>query len=171
VQRLLGIKPIYTYTRYAWLLSFYLTFWTTLAPLVLLLKILLEKSFQSLFANSQRYMSKIARSIFKIWNFHPCFKCFSFDLNKTPLEWNSPLSFQEGFSRYQLEIFWNSIFYIYQLKPNISIWNIPIENLILKFRRVVVRSFCFGLILSPPLALIAKIGDFVSPYTCSSIGK
>jgi hypothetical protein len=28
----------------------------------------------------------------------------------------------------------------------------------------VVRSFCFGLILSPPLALIAKNGDFVSPF-------
>jgi hypothetical protein len=30
---------------------------------------------------------------------------------------------------------------------------------------VVVRSFCFGLILSPPLALIAKNGDFVSPFS------
>jgi hypothetical protein len=30
------------------------------------LQILLGKSFQSLFANSQRYMKKIARSIFKI---------------------------------------------------------------------------------------------------------
>jgi hypothetical protein len=48
------------------LLFFYLTFWTTCAPLVLFLQILLEKSFQSLFANSQRYTNKIARSIFKI---------------------------------------------------------------------------------------------------------
>jgi hypothetical protein len=31
---------------------FYLIFWTTLAPLVLFLQILFEKSFQSLFANS-----------------------------------------------------------------------------------------------------------------------
>jgi hypothetical protein len=30
-----------------------------------------------------------------------------------------------------------------------------------------VRSFCFGLILSPPLALIAKNGDFVSPLVFS----
>jgi hypothetical protein len=29
-------------------------------------------------------MNKIARSIFEI--FSPCFKCFSFDLNKTPPE-------------------------------------------------------------------------------------
>jgi hypothetical protein len=34
---LLGIKPIYSFTRYAWLLSFKLTFWTTLAPHVLFL--------------------------------------------------------------------------------------------------------------------------------------
>jgi hypothetical protein len=48
------------------LLSFILTFWTTLAPLVLFLQILFGKSFQSPFANNQRYMNKIARSIFKI---------------------------------------------------------------------------------------------------------
>jgi hypothetical protein len=36
------------------MLSSYLTFWTTLAPLVLFLQILLEILFQSLFANSQR---------------------------------------------------------------------------------------------------------------------
>ena len=35
---------------------------------------------------------------------------------------------------------------------------------------VVVRSFCFGLILSPPLALIAKNGDFVSPFYFLPIG-
>ena len=53
---------------------------------------------------------------------------------------------------------------IYQLKI-IPIWNISIKN----FRKVVVRSFCFGLILSLPLALIAKNGDFVSPYIFSSL--
>jgi hypothetical protein len=34
--------------------------------------------------------------------------------------------------------------------------NISIES----FKLVVVRSFCFGLNISPPLALIAKNGDF-----------
>jgi hypothetical protein len=48
------------------LLFFYLIFWTTFAPLVLFLQILFGKYFQSVFANSQRYMNKIARSIFKI---------------------------------------------------------------------------------------------------------
>jgi hypothetical protein len=31
-------------------------------------------------------MNKFLRSIFKILNFFPCFKCFSFDLNNTPLD-------------------------------------------------------------------------------------
>jgi hypothetical protein len=62
---LLGIKPIYIFIRYAWIAFFLLTFWTTLAPLVLFVQILLEILFQSL-VNSQRYMSKILRSIFKI---------------------------------------------------------------------------------------------------------
>jgi hypothetical protein len=57
------------------------------------------KSFQGLFANSQRYMNRIARSIFKIWNFLPLFQMlFLWLLNKTPPQWNSPLSVQEGFS-------------------------------------------------------------------------
>jgi hypothetical protein len=45
---LLRIKPIYTFTRYAWIAFFLLTFWTTFAPLVLFLQILLEILFQSL---------------------------------------------------------------------------------------------------------------------------
>jgi hypothetical protein len=63
---LLGIEPIYTFIRYAWIAFFLLMFWTTFAPRVLFLQILLENSFQSPFANSQRYMNKISRSIFKI---------------------------------------------------------------------------------------------------------
>jgi hypothetical protein len=63
---LLGIKPIYIFIRYAWIAFFILTFWTTLAPLVLFLQMFLEILFQSLFANSQRYMNTISRSIFKI---------------------------------------------------------------------------------------------------------
>jgi hypothetical protein len=68
---------------------------------------------------------------------------------------------------------------MYQLKINIPIWNIstknfhhniPIEKTSINhhfeiFWSLVVRSFCFGLILSPPLAWIAKNGDFVSPLT------
>jgi hypothetical protein len=49
VQRLLGIKPIYTFIGYAWIALFLLTFWTTLAPLVLFLQILLEILLEILF--------------------------------------------------------------------------------------------------------------------------
>jgi hypothetical protein len=46
---------------------------------------LFGKSFSKSFANSQKYMGKIARSIFMFWNFSPYFKCFFFDLTKLPL--------------------------------------------------------------------------------------
>jgi hypothetical protein len=148
---------------------FYLIFWTTFAPHVL---------------ESQRYMNKISRNIFKIWNFSPCFKCFSFDLNKTPPEWNSPLSFQEGFDRYQLKLILGMLLKMYELKINIPIWNIstknfhhkiPVEKTNIshhfeKFWSLVVRSFCFGLNISPPLALIAKNGVFESPFIFSPNG-
>jgi hypothetical protein len=38
---------------------------------------LFEKSFSKYFANSQRYMNKIAH--FQVLKFPPYFKCFSFD--------------------------------------------------------------------------------------------
>jgi hypothetical protein len=63
---LLGIKPIYTFTRYAWIAFFLLTFWTTFASLVFVFANLFGNSFSKSFANSQRYMNKISRSIFKI---------------------------------------------------------------------------------------------------------
>jgi hypothetical protein len=43
---MLGIKPIYTFNRYAWIVFFLLTFWTTFAPLVLFFQILLENLFK-----------------------------------------------------------------------------------------------------------------------------
>jgi hypothetical protein len=46
VHSLLRIKPIDNFTRYEWIAFFYLTFWTTFAPLVLFLQILLEKLFK-----------------------------------------------------------------------------------------------------------------------------
>jgi hypothetical protein len=99
-------------------------------------------------------------------------------LNKTSPEWNSPLSFQEGFNRYQFE---NLSLYI-PIENKHTNWKgchnkIPIE--VLKQYRFEIYQFkifetqlklgggavlfAFGLILSPPLALIAKNGDFESP--------
>jgi hypothetical protein len=136
-------------------LSSSLKFWTTLAPHVLFCKVL-EILFKILFANSQRYMNKILRSIFKIWNFLPCFKCFSFDYTKLPLNEILLLVFKRV-----LDI---------NFEEGIPIWNyiknkIPIEDdtnrkqlsFNTKLKLVVVRFFCFGL-LSLPLAWIAKNG-------------
>jgi hypothetical protein len=48
VQSLLGIEPIYIFIKYAWIAFFLLTFWTTFAPLVLFLQIILENLFKVL---------------------------------------------------------------------------------------------------------------------------
>jgi hypothetical protein len=61
--------------RVSGLAFFYLTFWTTFAPLVCFCKSFI-KSFQSLFANSQRYRNRIARSIFRILKILTLFQMF-----------------------------------------------------------------------------------------------
>jgi hypothetical protein len=43
---LLGIKPIYTFIRYAWIAFFLLIFWTTFAPLVLFMQMFLKFFFK-----------------------------------------------------------------------------------------------------------------------------
>jgi hypothetical protein len=43
--------------------------------------------------------------------FSPCFKCFSFDLNKTPPKWNPPLSVQEGFRILILKVLFSPPFF------------------------------------------------------------
>jgi hypothetical protein len=96
VQRLLG-KPIFTFIRYAWIAFFLLKFWTSLAPLVLFLQILLKNLFKILLQIVKDIWIRFWDAFSRFEIFSPCFKCFSFDLNKTPPEWNSPLSVQEGF--------------------------------------------------------------------------
>jgi hypothetical protein len=121
------------------------------------------KSFQSLLQIVKGKWVRFARSIFKIWNFSPCFKCFFLWLNKTPPEWNSPLSSRGFWNRYQ---FWKFIFkdtkwrdfYGYQCEEH------QFKTLFQNFLKLVVRSFCFGLKISPPLALIAKNGDVWEPF-------
>jgi hypothetical protein len=85
VQGLLGIKPIYTFIRYTWIAFFLLTFWTTLAPLVLFLQMFLEISFQSPFANGKRYMNKISRSILRFEIFSPVSNAFPLTKQNSPL--------------------------------------------------------------------------------------
>ena len=83
---------------------------------------------------------------------------------------NSPLSVQEGFDiNFEEGIpIWNYItskipiwkyFFKTKLKDYIN-WKFIISRPFKFWKLVVVRSFCFGLILSPPLAWIAKNGYF-----------
>jgi hypothetical protein len=139
------------------LLSFYLTFWTTFAPLVFFVNSF-GKSFQSPSANSQRYMNNIVRSIFKIWRFLSLFQMLFLWL---PLDEILLLVFKRV-----LQIGRRSNILDTNLKnPNqlenipilkyvyfkIFIIRLPIEetNINHYFQKLVVRSCCFGLNISP----------------------
>jgi hypothetical protein len=137
------------------LLSFFLTFWTTFAPLVLFLQILLKNLFKVLLQIVKGIWIKLQEAFSRFKIFSPCFKCFSFDLNKTPPRWNSPLSVQEGFTNWK-KIKW----FRYQFEKILTNWTLLLKTL----KLAVVRSFCFGLYFSPPLALIAKNGVLREPF-------
>jgi hypothetical protein len=79
VQRLHGIKPIYTFIGYAWIAFFLLTFWTTLAPLVLFLQILLEILFKVFLQIVKGIWIRFEEAFSRFEIFSPCFKWFSFD--------------------------------------------------------------------------------------------
>ena len=80
--------------------SSYLKFWTTFAPLVLFLQILCKILFQKLLQIVKGTWIRLKEAFSRFEIFSPCFKCFYFDLNKTPPQWNSPLSVQEGFTNF-----------------------------------------------------------------------
>jgi hypothetical protein len=129
---------------------------------------LLENIFKVLFANSQRYINRILSSIFKIWNFLPCFKCFYFDYTKLPLNKILLLAFK----RVLMNINWR-----YILDTNLNIltnwkhtnfkkdhtFRYQFKKFLKILTLVVVRSFCFGLNIYPPLALITKNRVFWEP--------
>ena len=135
------------------------------------------KSFQSLLQIVKGIWIRLQEA-FSRFEISPLFQMLFLWLNKTPPGWNSSLSFQEGFNRYQLKLILGMLLKMYQLKINIPIWNIltknfhhkiPIEKTNINYQfenfwSLVVRSFCFGLNISPPLPLIAKNRDFVSPF-------
>jgi hypothetical protein len=128
VQRLLGFKPILYFHRICMVAFFYLTFRTTLAPLVLFLQILLENLFKVFLQIVKGIWIRFWEAFSKFEISSPCFKCFSFDLNKTPPGWNSPLRVQEGFTnfcKYQLkedQIFLDTNWKTYQF------WNASIKK-------------------------------------------
>ena len=80
------------------------------------------KFFSKSFANSQRYMNKILRSIFKIWNFLPPFQMLFLWLKQNSPKGNSPLSVQENFRN-----FWR-----YYFLPLLNTIRYQFENFILK---------------------------------------
>jgi hypothetical protein len=140
--------------------SFIWYFGPHLHHLFLFLQIPFGKSFQNRLQIVKGIWIRFWETFSRFEIFSPYFKMLFLWLNKTPPEWNSPLSFQEGFNRYQLELILGMLLKMYQLKVNIPIWNIstknfhhkiPIEktNINHYFENLVVRSFCFGLILSP----------------------
>jgi hypothetical protein len=166
---------------------FYLTFWTTFAPLVY-------------FCNSFQKCLQIVKGIV-IWlqeaflGFEippPVSKCFFLWLHKNSPWINSSLGFQEGF---EIDTNWN-VWSLYTLKFFVLAWSfedinwennskwytnwkytthanwkfilsfsqIPIEiNILWKFWNWWCDPFSLGLILSPPLALIAKNREHESP--------
>jgi hypothetical protein len=67
---------------------------------------------------------RFLRSIYMIWNFLPLFQMLFLWLNKTPPQWNSPLSVQEGFGISNFEIL---LFFFFE-HNKIPIWNLSIEN-------------------------------------------
>jgi hypothetical protein len=95
-------------------------------------------------------MNKILRSIFKILKFSPpVSNAFPLTKQNSP-KWDLPLSVQEGF---------DISFLKYYFLPLLNTIGYQLKIFITEFLKlVVVRSFCFGLILSPPLAWIAKNG-------------
>jgi hypothetical protein len=70
-----------------------------------------------------------------------------------------------------LKFYSNQVKHRYQLIPNTNL-RIPIKIIVGFFLKWWwCGPFALGLILSSPLALIAKNGDFESPFTLSPIGK
>jgi hypothetical protein len=96
-----------------------------LAPLVLFLQFLCKILFKNLLQIVKGTWIRLKEAFSRFEIFSPCLKCFSFDLNKTPPQWNSPLSVQEGFSdfwRYFLPLFEHNKISIWKLYFKIWWW-------------------------------------------------
>jgi hypothetical protein len=116
-------------------------------------KIVLENLFKVFLQIVRGIWIELQEAFSRFEIFSPYFKCFSFDLNKTPLNEILLLVFKRVLDT-NFESGHTNLKYIKN--------RIPIENFFKILKLVVVRSFCFGLILSPPLSWIAKNGYFVS---------
>jgi hypothetical protein len=79
VQKLLEFKPIESISKYTWLLSSSLTFWTIFAPLVCFCECF-GQVFSNSFANSQRYKNTNSKKQFQDFE------------NSTPISNDIPLT-------------------------------------------------------------------------------
>jgi hypothetical protein len=110
---------------------------------------------------------------FSRFEISPLFQMLFLWLNKTPPEWNSPLSFQEGFkidtnfenlslnipieeiaiARYQLRFCFLKVRISIEILSDIDTNEKYQLKLYLKILKLVVRSFCFGLNIFSPFGI------------------
>jgi hypothetical protein len=94
-----------------------------LAPLVLFLQNLLENIFKVLLQIVKGIWIRLQEAFSRFEIFSPVTNAFPLTLNKTPPEWNSPLSAQEGF------INWNKINYLIAIWKMLTNWKILFLNI------------------------------------------
>jgi hypothetical protein len=112
------------------------------------------KSFQGLLQIVKDIWIGLQEAFSRFWNFSPCFKYFSFDLAKLPLNEILLLVFKRVLIDTNLKIYtnWRNCYYKIPIE-NKSLW-ILTKSFILKFfEMVVVRSFCFGLNIFSPFGI------------------
>jgi hypothetical protein len=114
---------------------------------------LFGKSFQSLLQIVKVIWIRLQEA-FSRFEIPPLFQMLFLWLNKTPPEWNSPLSFQEGFNRYQI---WKYTIWRNYLSQDTNWKTNFCDNQINLhfdfFLKLVVRSFCCGLNIFSPFGI------------------
>ena len=146
MQKLHGIETnkLISIDVHEWFSS-YLKFWTSFAPRVLFLQILCKVLFKNILQIVKGTWIRLKKAFSRFENFSPVSNAFPLTKTKLPLNKILLLVFKRVLQ--VLKILLSPPFE----HNKISIWK-------LHLKLVVVRSFCFGLILFPPLAWIAKNG-------------
>jgi hypothetical protein len=124
---------------------------------------LLEKSFQNLLQIVKGIGIWLQEAFLGFEIPPPVSNAFPLTTWKAPPEWNSPLSFQEGF---EVDTNWNFSL-TYELKIRYQLKVYYFKDLFWKFLKWWCGPFALGLIFSPPLELSTKNGELESPFTVS----
>jgi hypothetical protein len=142
VRRLLGMKPIIISTRYAWMTFFLFKILDHACATCFVLQ-MFWKFFSKPFANSQRYMNKILRSISKIWNFLPLFQMLFLWLKKLPLNEILLLVFKRV-----LDINFEEVIPIWNyIKNKIPIWKSFKKTSLMQIERLQIFEIAGGAVL------------------------